>query len=112
MFPVWEAGVKDGICIDPVECVVSHAVVAVGRLELRDSQTSPWRTAYVGRYMNCYRGSEKDNYHAEQFMLEDSDLEAAIKAKAEQRLRVSESGTPQSSSLHDVAGSARVDDRS
>ena len=28
--------------------------------------------------MNCYRGSEKDNYHAEQFMLEDGDLEAAI----------------------------------
>ena len=79
MFPVWEAGVHDGICIDPVECVVSHAVVAIGRLELRDSASSDWRTAYVARYMNCYRGSEKDNYHAEQFMLEDAGLEAAIK---------------------------------
>jgi hypothetical protein len=78
MFPVWEAGVHQGICIDPVECVVSHAVISLGRLELRDSADSEWRQAYVGRYMNCYRGSEKDNYHAEQFMLEDSGLDAAV----------------------------------
>ena len=77
-FPVWEANLHHGICIDPVECVVSHAVIAVGRLEFRASSTEPWRDCYTARYMNCYRGSERDNYHAEQFMLEDEELATSI----------------------------------
>jgi hypothetical protein len=77
MFPVWEANVMDNICLDPTQCIVSHAVVCIGRVEVQRAE-GQWQDVYVARYQNCYRGSEKTNYHAEQFLLEDDGLKQAI----------------------------------
>ena len=36
----------------------------------------------MARYQNCYRGGEKTNYHAEQFLLEDTELAGHLEAAA------------------------------
>eukprot|EP01052_Picozoa_sp_SAG31_P015196 SAG31_NODE_970_length_10676_cov_12.566985_3_plen_628_part_00 len=123
MFPVWEGEVLEQICIDPAQCVLSHVVICMARLQSRpwrparcqrgsnseidlhehlspeaipDRPTDPtgggsmtddeWADEYVARYQNCWRGGEKTNYHAEQFMLEDADLAARLEhAKSRQK---------------------------
>ena len=61
-----------------MQCIISHSVVCIGRLEGRTSPDTPWTDLYTARYQNCYRGSERTNFHAEQFLLEDKQLSAAI----------------------------------
>ena len=56
---------------------MTHTVICVVRLDVgpvhgapAHQAAQPWTQAFVGRYMNCYRGSTDTNYHAEQFLLE------------------------------------------
>lgn len=53
-------------------------VCLIARLQ-RASDDGGWREAYLARYVNCYRGSGTTNLHAEHFLTQDPQLDAAVR---------------------------------
>jgi hypothetical protein len=62
------------------ECA-RKSVACVARLAWHEPAApaaKPRPPLYVARYTNCFRGSSASNVHAEQFVMQDADLDAAL----------------------------------
>lgn len=74
-----EAGVQTA-CLNgegsAAECA-RKSVTCIARLLAADRSAAP---LYVSRYTNCFRGSSRTNVHAEQFMMRDGELLAALRS--------------------------------
>ncbi|KAG8461017.1 hypothetical protein KFE25_003586 [Diacronema lutheri] len=66
------------------ECA-RKSVAAVARLRGAAASAPP---LHVARYTNCFRGSSRANVHAEQFLMQDARLLAALPAAAGGRLTI------------------------
>ena len=81
--PTPEAGLEE-LCLQAVHgrtapTCTRKTVVCIARLQRSDG-SGGWLDRYTCRYVNCWRGDSTTNVHSERFMIQDAELEGAVRS--------------------------------